>query len=104
MQTRLEIDQPLYGAPRAVQASAREVQVAPVVARDELMSNRRRIVSLVEQLADGDEVAERLGHLPPLDLQMLHVQPAADERLAGRCLRLRDLVLVMGEDQILAAE
>ena len=49
------------------------------------------------------DVAERLRHLLVLDEQMLDVHPEARERLLGRALALRDLVLVMRKDQIDAA-
>src|SRR5688572_4280758 len=74
------------------------------MSRDELMADRCGVVALLEESPNRDEVAEGLGHLAALDLQMLHVQPVARERLSGRRLGLRDLVLVMGEDQVLAAE
>ncbi len=55
---------------------------------------------LRDQVLEVEDVAEGLGHLLPLDLQELAVQPVAHELLPRRPLRLRDLVLVVGEGQV----
>ena len=59
--------------------------------------------SLVEQVAEGVEVAQRLGHLHVVDQQVAAVQPVVHEGLAGGGLGLRDLVFVVREDVVLAA-
>src|SRR5262249_10133833 len=56
-----------------------------------------------QDLLDGQEVAERLRHLLLVDAHERMVQPVAHERRARRALRLRDLVLVVREDEVLAA-
>src|SRR5205823_5663371 len=64
--------------------------------------------SFGQQIAQREKVAQRLAHLLALDEQVRAVQPVFDEPLAGRLDRrafaLRDLIFVMGENQILAAE
>ena len=59
---------------------------------------------LGQRIADGDEVAERLRHLLALHGEYAVVHPVAGEgRTGAGAFALRDLVLVMGEDQIHAA-
>src|SRR5207244_2452852 len=53
--------------------------------------------------ARREEVAEALRHLGAPHVEEFGVKPAAHERLAGRRLRLRDLVLVMRKDEVYAA-
>ena len=60
--------------------------------------------ALGEQVADGEEVAERLRHLLAFDLQHLVVQPDAGEVAVGvGAGGLGDLVLVVGELEVDAA-
>ena len=54
-------------------------------------------------LTGADHVADRLGHLLALELEKGIVDPVPGERLAGGPLGLGDLVLVVGEDEVLAA-
>src|SRR5205807_879841 len=55
-------------------------------------------------LADGDDVAERLRHLLAAEVEHAGVEPVAGEgALAEGPLRLRDLVLVVREDEVTAA-
>ncbi len=68
------------------------------------MADRRGIVTLVEQFAERDEVAEGLRHLLALDEQVPAMHPMANKRTPSRGLRLGDLVLVMGEDEVLTTE
>ena len=58
-----------------------------------------------ENVLDGEEVVLRLRHLLIMDRDEAIVQPVASEAVvvACACLRLRDLVLVMREDEIAAA-
>ena len=56
-----------------------------------------------QELAGADHVADGLGHLLALELKEGVVEPVAGERLAGGGLGLGDLVLVVGEDEVLAA-
>src|SRR5581483_3369962 len=53
-------------------------------------------------------ITQALAHLPSLDEQMRPVHPMLHERLAGRlesrAFALRNFILVMREDQVLAAE
>src|SRR6202167_3338278 len=71
--------------------------------RSEQISNRRRLMSLQHQVARRVKVSQALRHLLALDQQKTHVKPEAGERFSGEGFRLRDLVLVMREDKILAS-
>src|SRR5579883_623986 len=61
-------------------------------------------VSCLQQLVDGDEVAEALRHLGALDLQMAVMHPdVGHDPCAEGAGRLRHLILVMGKDEVDAA-
>src|SRR5206468_10196371 len=62
----------------------------------------RRLRLLLEVL-ESVEVPVALRHLPAADEEVLVVRPDADERLPRRRLALRDLVLVVREDEVDAA-
>ncbi len=55
---------------------------------------------MLEHLADGEEVAQRLGHLLVIHPHRAGMHPGVNVRLAGGRLALGDLVLVMREGQI----
>ena len=61
----------------------------------------------LEDVADGEEVAERLRHLLVVDLHEAVVQPVTHEARRPvrkkRAIALRDLVLVVGKLQVCAA-
>jgi hypothetical protein len=99
----LEVEQPLDRGAGGVEAVEGEVQLLAVLRADEQVADGRRRMALLDELADGEVVALRLRHLLAVDEQVLHVQPVADERLAGGALGLGDLVLVVREDEVLAA-
>src|SRR6185503_9583117 len=72
----------------------REVERAPVVGGEEeeahrLSGHERR------DLADAEDVADRLRHLLRVQADEAVVEERPDERLAARALGLRDLVLVV---------
>ena len=71
--------------------------------RQQEIPDRRRTVAALDDVGDCVGVAERLGHLLVVDEQILNAHPEARELPAGRRFALRDLVLVMREDQIDAA-
>ncbi len=60
-------------------------------------------VVLLQHFADGEEVAQRLGHLLAVHAHRAGVHPGGGVELAGGRLALRDLVLVVREHQIRAA-
>ena len=80
-----------------------ERQLLPVVHRKQQVAQRRRAVALVEDVAHGEDVAERLRHLLVVEVEELDVHPEARRRAAGGAFGLRDLVLVVRKDQIDAA-
>ena len=57
----------------------------------------------LQDLLDREEVAERLRHLLVVDAHERVMHPVTDERQPGGALGLRDLVLVMRENEVLAA-
>ena len=59
-------------------------------------------VVVLEHIADGEEVAQRLGHLLVVHIDETVVQPVIDEALAAGTFALRDLVLVVRELQVQA--
>ena len=60
------------------------------------------VVVLVQHLANGEEITERLGHLLVVDAHKAIVHPVVHEDIAVRALGLRNLVLVMRKLQVLA--
>ena len=61
-----------------------------------------KIVFLTD-LTNSKEIAQRFAHLPVVDVQESVVQPVAGKGLAVAAFALGNLVLMMREDQILAA-
>ena len=57
-------------------------------------------LAVLEHVGEGPEVAERLRHLVPLDVHHAVVHPIVRELLCPRALGLRDLVLVVREDEV----
>ena len=68
--------------------------------RDQRESEGSRIGARSKEIAHAGNVAERFRHLVATHLEVGAVHPGADERLPCRCLRLRDLILMVGEDQV----
>src|SRR5712671_4219790 len=59
---------------------------------------------ILQKIADGEEIAQALGHLLALDLKEAIVHPNARQRMTMMgALALRDFVLVMGKDEVDAA-
>jgi len=97
-----------------VERVAGEVERLGVVPRHERIAECQRVergapvgpaavLGAGGELADGEEVAEPLAHLLPLDQQEPGVDPAPREGFAGEALALGDLALVVREAQVLAA-
>ena len=61
-----------------------------------------QIIVLLD-LADREEIAQRLGHLAVVDIQERVVQPVVGKRNAVAALGLGDLILMMREDQVFSA-
>ncbi len=97
-----EVGEPLVGVRRLLETRVREVQLAAVVRLQHEQPDDRQVVG-GEHVLGELEVAERLAHLLGVDLQHAAVQPVGRERHAGRRLGLRDLVLVVREDEVAAA-
>ena len=77
------------------------VEGAAVVTGEDEIPHLLRPVA-VEDLADGEEVAQGLGHLLLVDAHEAVVHPDLDEGLAGRALGLGDLVLMVGKLEVRA--
>src|SRR5258708_36342763 len=75
---------------------------------EERVTNFAPAEALVEQVAEREEVAQRLAHLSPLDQQVGGVQPIFHEspagRLEGGALTLGDFIFVMRKNEVLAAQ
>ena len=84
-----------------------EIGVVPLEAGAVVVLHQREPdgtgIGRLEQVADEHEVAERLRHLLALVAHHRRVHPVAGERLAGDALALRDLALVVREDEVGAA-
>jgi hypothetical protein len=63
----------------------------------------QRIEAASLQVGEEIDVPRGLGHLHAVDEKVLAVHPSTDVRVAERCLALRNLALVMGEDVIYPA-
>src|SRR5437868_3142002 len=90
---------------RRLQQLGREGERAAVVcAGHQRVSNRAWMVTLLDEITQGREVLQALRHLlADRVLQMLGVQPIADEGLVGAGFALGDLVLVVRKDVVDAA-
>ena len=96
--------EPPDGFPGCLHAVEREVQRLAVVRAHQHVAHGHGVASLLNQVAQGKEVAERLGHLLPVHEQEARVHPVLDERApAGCALGLRDLAIVVRKDVILPA-
>ena len=89
----------LLAAFALVHVVEREVDGAAVVLPGEEVAQGFGKVGF-EDVADGLEVAERLGHFFGIDLHEAVVHPDVSEGLAERGLGLGDFVLVVGEDEV----
>src|SRR5437763_15092275 len=99
-QARDEVAQRFDRLLRAAQALEGEVGLLAVGHAQAQVTNRHGAEAAPAQIAEGEVVAARLRHRLALDPQVLGVQPVARELLSGRALRLRDLVLVVREDEV----
>ena len=100
----IEVEEAPHGPARGLEPVPGEVELRPVVGREEVVADRRGGHALAEERADGHDVPERLGHLPSLHPEVFRVDPVAGEGLPRGSLGLRDLVFVVREDEILPAE
>ncbi len=80
-----------------------EVELVAVVGGEEEVADGGGREATFEEVAEGEDVAHGLGHLVAVDEEVLDVEPVAGERQSGGALGLGDLVLVVGEDEVLAA-
>ena len=94
--------QTLERVARVVQMRIAVVQGAAVVRAQDEEAHGLRVV-LLQDLADGEEVAQGLGHLLVVHAHEAVVHPVARQSLAGGAFALGDLVLVVRELQIGAA-
>jgi hypothetical protein len=96
-----ELAEPRHRLVGGAQGVLVPVQGAAIVGTcDQQVADRRGPVAGGEQVGEGPEVAQTLGHLLPVHGQVLGVAPDPDEAPPGRRLRLGDLVLVVGEDVV----
>ena len=69
----------------ALQAFQREIERLAVVGREQQVADFAPGEALRQQVAQREEVAERLAHLLALDQQVRAVQPVLHEGLPGGC-------------------
>ena len=85
-----------------------EVERLAVVGGDHQVTHLPTEASLGQEIAQGEEVAERLAHLFTLHKQVRAVHPVLNKflpvALQAGAFTLGDLVLVVGEHQVFAAE
>src|SRR5687767_4137872 len=79
------------------------VEARAVMDGDQRVAQGTRRHARLEELGRAGDVPDRLGHLRAARLQVRAMQPGLDEGLAGGRFALRDLVLVVREDQVDAA-
>ena len=103
LQTVLKIPQSFQGLLRLMERVEGEVQLLPMRHRRQQVANRARLGAVLQQVAQGEEIPRRLGHLLSFHQKMLDVHPGADERLAGETLALGDFILMVRENQIRAS-
>ncbi len=96
----VEVPQPPHRLARSRQRVVREAELLPIVGGEHQHPHRRGIDPLLGEVPHREDVAEPLRHLGALEEEELAVDPTAREALARRTLRLRDLVLVVGEDEV----
>src|SRR6266436_2296875 len=98
-----EIAETVDGAGGLLQAVECEIELAAIGNAGECESQGGGLVAFGEEVAQGEEIAERLGHFLAFDEKMLGVQPVADEMFASGGFTLRDFVFVMREGEVDAA-
>src|ERR1700726_4813712 len=100
-----EFIQAFDGAIRRLEQLGRKGEWTPVMrAGEQRVADRARLVALSDQIADRGEVLEALRHLlAHRILQVLRMEPVANEGLSGCPFALRNLVLVVREDVVDAA-
>ena len=67
---------------------------------DQDVADFHRCETLGLQIGEGIHIAERLGHFPAIHQQVCDVEPMRREAPAARALALRDLVFVVGKNEI----
>src|SRR5690606_10669719 len=99
----VEVEEAADGGAGLLEAIEREIQLLAVVGGEELEADGGGLVALFHERAQGHDVAEGLGHLLGVEEQEAGVEPVAGEGLAGSGLGLGDRVVVVREDEVLAA-
>ena len=80
-QAQAEISQPLDRNCRLLESVEGEVQLIAIRNRGQQIADRRRLVSLQHQIAQGEEVSQALRHLLAFDQQKAGMKPEMRERL-----------------------
>src|SRR5258708_24349294 len=99
-QSLTEIPQSFHRHRGVLQSVECKVQLIAVWDRSQQISNRRRLMALQYQVAEGGEGTQGLRHLLAFDEQEAHMKPGTGKRLSRQRLRLRDFVFVMWEDKV----
>src|SRR5213593_169224 len=99
-QTKQKFLDPVQSRLRFSQPFEREVELFSIPDRDQKISDRQRVVTLVQKIAKRIEVPFGLGHLLAVDKQVFAVDPETNEWAAGRSLTLGNLVFMMRKEEI----
>ena len=79
-----------------------EIERAPVMGAEHEQAENLQVILLLD-LPHCKEIAQGLAHFPVVDIQEGVMQPVMSEFHAVARLRLGDLILMVREDQVLAA-
>src|SRR5205814_10236748 len=100
VEARRERTDALHRFHGGLEGLAGQIELLPVVGREDEMTERRSGDVLIAQVLDGPDISDALRHLRALRQEELGVTPDARKgRTRGR-LRLRDLVLVMRKHEV----
>ena len=94
-ESKAHVVDPLESPVRLRHLGEGEVELLPVVNRDQQVADRTSRQPSRFEIGKCVAVAQGLGHLVAVDGQVLRVEPVPSQRAAVRGLALGDLVLVM---------
>ena len=99
-QAQLEIAQAVDGGGGGFQPVEGEVERLAIGHGGQQVADGFRLIAAAQDVAQGEIIAQRLGHLLPFHHQKLGMQPEARELFAGQRLGLGNLVFMMGKYQV----
>ena len=82
-----------------IEMRIRIIERTPVMCADNEKTQDFRII-ILQDITDGEEIAQRLGHLHIVHADKTIMHPVIDKRLPGSPFRLGNLILMMRELQV----